>query len=323
MLEVDPPARLRTGGGVPPEPAVVHVGRNVERNDDTVVAAACDLRHLRELRARVRVAPDFRVEEGKRPGEDVGRRRRVEPVRNAVERNELARTREGIQRLRRHEDRRRGVGRAGDREIGQRDVVQRPLIAAERGEERHAHVRHVADGRLEARIGLDLGPREAERGGQPGAAHQHERLAAQARTEAADLFGHHVIGPDGIGEQHVERGRERQRSHRLHREEVAKVQDEIRAGRRRFRAGAGRNGRRRGTARRRRSRSSRGARRPRCSRSRSAIPGSRARTGGSETALPRRATTARRRRAASAGRTCRSAAGNRGARCRSTWDSRR
>ena len=147
---------------------------------------------------------------------------------DAGERDELARTLHAPESDRGLLDRRCRVGGAADREIGQRDAVQAVLVAAERGEDRITEPGHVADRRLQPPVVLDRRPRETHRGREAGAGHQQDRLAAEARAESSDRDRIEMLAPLGPREQDVERGRERQRAQRLHREEIAQVKDQVR-----------------------------------------------------------------------------------------------
>ena len=127
----------------------------------------------------------------------------------------------------RHGDRRRRVGSAADREIGQRDAVEPVLVAAERGKDRLAEIRDVADGRLESRIRRYRRPRQPERRRQARPGHQQHRFAAEARAEAADRRRIDVVAPLRVGKEQVERRGHRQRPQRLQREEITQVKDQV------------------------------------------------------------------------------------------------
>ena len=167
------------------------------------------------------------LEEGDRPREDVARVTRVEAMLEARERDELPRAGEPAHAPLDDADRRRGVGGTGEREERQHHAVQPLQVAAERGVHVDAEVRHVADGILQPRVERHARRRLADRRRQRRAGHQQQRLAAQARAEAPDVRGVHVVAEIRMAEHRIERGRKRQRPHRLHRDERLVVEQRI------------------------------------------------------------------------------------------------
>ncbi len=146
---------------------------------------------------------------------------------HAVERDQLARSREPVDPLEGGEDRRGQVVDAADREVGQRDAVQAVLVAPERGKEELAEIGHVADRRLEPRIAGHPGPVLVEGRGQSGARHQQHRLAAEARAEAADPVGVDPVAPVRMRLQQVDGRRQRQRPQRLQGVKIVGVRQEL------------------------------------------------------------------------------------------------
>ena len=200
--------------------------RAVIGNHHAIVSSARDARHRRQLLARGRIPANLRVEERERPGEDVINRRLIQSVLHADQLDELPRPREPRETLFRDDQRSRRVRRAADGEIRQRDAVQPVLVAPERRQERLPEEWHIAHRRLKAPIDGNLGPIEPERCRQSGAAHQHQCFATHARPEASDLRCIDVVAPLRMREHEVERGRHRQRSQCLQRDEVAEMRQD-------------------------------------------------------------------------------------------------
>ena len=190
-----------------------------------VVAAAGDARHPGETRQRRRVTPHATVEEGERPGEDVGDVARVEPVLDAAQRDELPGRAEPDHAVLDLRQRGGGVGGPGDCEVGQAHTVDAVLVATERGQDRLAEIRNVADRRFQARLDEHALPSLTDRRREAGAAQQQHRLAAQARPEAADPVGIDDVAPLRMGEQPVERGDQAGRPQCLHRDKAVEAQD--------------------------------------------------------------------------------------------------
>ncbi len=128
--------------------------------------------------------------------------------------------------LRRFDGRRR-VGGARDPEERDGDAVEPVLVAAERGIERLAEVRHVTHHAGDARVGQHRLRRLPERGRESRTGEQQRRFGAEARAEHADARRIDVRGIPGIGEHAVQRELHAERAQRLHRDERLEIEQRV------------------------------------------------------------------------------------------------